>query len=180
MILLLARGSRPLGLFLFYFLHTLFLFSFLLWCFGFFLGFVFFYLAVSFMDFRGLLWAIFLTSVVSCSLFRIFLMDMISDFIFFSFVGGLRGAEPSSLLGDFLFFIGSLLQRRKIHSDFVGLTSPRGGKGPYLSFLTLRPGLLLVVTCIFSVIMEFNTHTHTHTHTFSRPRGEFLSPTCHL
>ena len=65
------------------------------------------------------------------------------DFIFFSFVGGLRGAEPSSLLGDILFFVGSLLQRRKVHSDFVGLTSPRGGKRPYFSFLTLRPGLLL-------------------------------------
>ena len=98
MILLLARGSRPLGLFLFSFLHTLFLFSFLLWCFWFFLGFLFFRVAVSFMGFYELLWAILLTFVVLCSLFRLFLMGMISDFIFFSFVGGLRGAEPSSLL----------------------------------------------------------------------------------
>ena len=34
-------------------------------------------------------------------------------FHFFSFVGGLRGAEPLSLLWGHSFFIGSLLQRRK-------------------------------------------------------------------
>ena len=104
------------------------------------------------MGFYELLWAIFLTFVVSCSLFRLFLMGMISDFIFFSFVGGLRVAEPLSLIWGHPFFcFGSLLQRRKTFSDFVGLTSPQGGKGSYITFfffLTLRPGLLLVVTFI--------------------------------
>ena len=98
MILLLARGSRPLGLFLFYFLYTLFSSLSFYGALGFSLALYFSIWPFFFMDFRGLLWAIFLTSVVSCSVFHIFLMDMISDFIFFSFVGGLRGAEPSSIL----------------------------------------------------------------------------------
>ena len=54
-------GSRLLGLFLFYFFHTSFLFSFLLGCFWFFLGFVFsvwhfllWVLVGSSLDLRGL------------------------------------------------------------------------------------------------------------------------------
>ena len=65
---------------------------------------------------------------------RGFGLDFIS-FLFFSFVGGLRGAEPSSLLwGHSFFCFGSLLQRRRTLSDFVGLTSPQGGKGSYITF----------------------------------------------
>ena len=87
------------------------------------------------------------------------------DFISFSFFGVLRVLSHWAYSGDILFFVGSLLQRRKIHSDFVGFTSPRGGKGPYFSFLTLRPGLLLCSDLSFSVIMEFN-NTHTHIPSF--------------
>ena len=65
------------------------------------------------------------------------------DFISFLLLGGSGVLSHRAYFGDFLFFVGSLLQRRKLHSDFVGFTSPRGGKKPYFSFLTLRPGLLL-------------------------------------
>ena len=66
-------------------------------------------------------------------------------------------------LGDIIFFVGSLLQRRKQHSDFVGLTSPLGGKGLYFSFLTLRPGLLLCSDLSFFCNHGIQQHTHTHT-----------------
>ena len=63
-------------------------------------------------------------------------------FYFFSFVGGLRGAEPSSLLGGHSFFcFGSLLQRRRTFSDFDGLTSPEGGKGSYIAFFDIASRL---------------------------------------
>ena len=70
-------------------------------------------------------------------------MDMISDFIFVLLLGGLGVLSHQACSGDILFFIGSLLQRRKTRSDFAGLTLPLGGKGPYFSFLTSHPGLLL-------------------------------------
>ena len=82
------------------------------------------------------------------------------DFISFLLSGGSGVLSHRAYFGDFLFFVGSLLQRRKIHSDFIGFTSPRGGKKPYFSFLTLRPGLLLCSDLSF-----FCNHGIQHTHT---------------
>ena len=61
-------------------------------------------------------------------------------FYFFSFVGGSGVLSHRAYSGDFLFFVDSLLQRRTVHSDFVGLTSPRGGKGPYIFFFDIASG----------------------------------------
>ena len=169
-------GSRPLGLFLFYFLHTLFLFFSLLWCFGFFLWFCIFLFG---RFFSGLSWA-FVGYFLDLRGFVLF-VSYFSDghdlgFHFFSFVGGSGVLSHRAYLGTFLFFVGSLLQRRKTLSDFVGLTSPRGGKGPYFSILTLRPGLLLCSDLSFFCNHGIQQHTHTHTHTYLFPRAvPFLS-----
>ena len=95
-------------------------------------------------------------------------------FHFFSFVGGSRVLSHRAYSGDFLFFVGSLLQRRKIHSDFVGLSSPRGGKGPYFSFLPLRPGLLLCSDLSFFCNHGIQ-HTQTHLAAWSLEEGEDLN-----
>ena len=101
-------------------------------------------------------------------------------FHFFSYVGGSGVLSHRAYSGDFLFFVGSLLQRRKIHSDFIGLTLPRGGKGPYFSFLTLRPGLLFCSDLSF--FCNHGIQQHTHTHQFSchgtkaRPPLELVRP----
>ena len=90
-------GSRPFGLFLLSFLHSLFLFPFLvllvfLWGFS---------LALYFSIWQFLLWA-FVGSSLDLRGLVLFVSYLShghhSGFHFFSFVRGLRGVEPSSLL----------------------------------------------------------------------------------
>ena len=81
------------------------------------------------------------------------------DFISFLFVGGSGVLSHRAYFGDILFFIVSLLQRRRTLSDFGGLTLAIDGKKQYFSFSTLRPGLLLCSDLCFCVIKEFNNNT---------------------
>ena len=129
---------------------------------------LFFSLDLFWWPFAGSIWL----SSLGLVLLSFILSGMAWTWISFLFLlsGGSGVLSHRAYLGDILFFVGSLLQRRKIHSDFVGLTSPRGGKGPYISFLTLRPGLLLCSDLYF-----FCNHgiQHTHTHTLF-PARRFL------
>ena len=135
---------------------------------------VYFGLFISLCGFH--IWAFLLIFV---ALYFLFLVDSLwsrNGFHFFSFVGGSGVLSHRAYSGDILFFVGSLLQRRKIHSDFVGLTSPRGGKGPYFSFLTLRPGLLLCSDLSFFCNHGIQQHTHTHTHDTHDNTHPFSAP----
>ena len=134
---------------------------------------VYFGLFISLCGFH--IWAFLFIFVAFYFLFLVGSLWSRTGFHFFSFVGGSGVLSHRAYSGDILFFVGSLLHRRKTFSGFVGLTSPRGGKGPYFSFLTLRPGLLLCSDLYFFCNHGIqHTHTHTHTHPFSAAAPPFV------